>query len=101
MLTLYRFQDFAFVLEGDGFKWRWETNLAGPKLSARLLSQHLIMPLISTIHLAFTSPDPLPDMAERELEKVCATFRLPFPWHLPLTHEIDLCFSTENLTFIL
>ncbi|EIM90768.1 uncharacterized protein STEHIDRAFT_165281 [Stereum hirsutum FP-91666 SS1] len=64
-----QYSDFAFVLEGDGFKWRWETNLVGPKLSARLLSQHLIMPLISTIHLAFTSPEPLTDMTGDEIEK--------------------------------
>lgn len=85
-------QDFAFSLEGDGFKWRWETNLVGAKLSAKLLSQHLIMPLISSIHIAFTSPEPLADMARNEIEKVCS-LSAPFFAQPSPTHEITNIFG--------
>lgn len=35
-------QDFAFELECDAFRWRWETCLLGHKSSAELISKHLI-----------------------------------------------------------
>ncbi|TFY76609.1 hypothetical protein EWM64_g7404 [Hericium alpestre] len=63
------YSDFAFDLQSDTFKWRWETFLLGPKLSAELLSKHLIVPLISTAHLAFTSADPVSELSDTDLEK--------------------------------
>ena len=48
----------------------WETISTGPKMSAELLSQHLILPLITTAHLAFYSPDPVSELSEADLEKV-------------------------------
>ncbi|TFY62743.1 hypothetical protein EVG20_g6593 [Dentipellis fragilis] len=66
------YSDFAFELQHDQFKWRWETLVVGPKLSAELLSKHLIVPLISTAHLAFTSADPVSELADGDLEKVIA-----------------------------
>ncbi|KDQ57166.1 hypothetical protein JAAARDRAFT_178741 [Jaapia argillacea MUCL 33604] len=61
--------DFAFHLDGETFKWRWETYREGPKTSADLLSKHLIMPLISVTHLAFSSADPVCELSEGDLEK--------------------------------
>ncbi|ETW83097.1 hypothetical protein HETIRDRAFT_458627, partial [Heterobasidion irregulare TC 32-1] len=63
------YSDFAFELQGDTFRWRWETFLLGPRLSAEILSQHLIFPLISTVHLAFTSVDPVSKLSDSDLEK--------------------------------
>lgn len=64
-----RYSDFAFELQGDTFKWRWETFLLGPRLSAEVLSQHLIFPLITTVHLAFTSVDSVSKLSDSDLEK--------------------------------
>ncbi|KAA1467350.1 hypothetical protein DENSPDRAFT_237707 [Dentipellis sp. KUC8613] len=64
-----RYSDFAFELQHDQFKWRWETLVVGPKLAAELLSKHLIVPLISTAHLAFTSADPVSELSDGDLEK--------------------------------
>lgn len=63
-------QDLCVALGGDGFKWRWDACIVPPKLAAEVLSNHLILPLVSTVHLAFTSTEPLGEMPESELEKV-------------------------------
>lgn len=57
---------------GDGFKWRWDACIVPPNLAAEVLSKHLILPLVSTGHLAFTTKEPLGEMSESELEKVRA-----------------------------
>ncbi|KZV74605.1 hypothetical protein PENSPDRAFT_185240 [Peniophora sp. CONT] len=54
---------------GDGFKWRWDACIVPPNLAAEVLSKHLILPLVSTAHLAFTTKEPLGEMSESELEK--------------------------------
>ncbi|GBE87802.1 hypothetical protein SCP_1200270 [Sparassis crispa] len=64
-----RYADFAFELGSDAFKWRWETYNVGPKVSADLISKHLIMPLISVTHLAFSSADTISELSEVNLEK--------------------------------
>ncbi|KAF9223867.1 hypothetical protein BS17DRAFT_802339 [Gyrodon lividus] len=64
-----KFGDFAFELECDAFKWRWETIFVGHKISADILSKHLIMPLISVSHLAFSSSDVVGDLTTSDLEK--------------------------------
>ncbi|KAF8557427.1 hypothetical protein OG21DRAFT_1482297 [Imleria badia] len=63
-------KDFAFLLECNAFKWRWETIFVGHKVSADILSKHLIVPLISVNHLAFSSPDAVGDLLPTDLEKV-------------------------------
>ncbi|KAN0093208.1 hypothetical protein V8E55_003992 [Tylopilus felleus] len=63
------FGDFAFQLECNAFKWRWETIFVGYKVSADILSKHLIMPLISVNHLVFSSPDVVGDLPPADLEK--------------------------------
>ncbi|KAF8127023.1 hypothetical protein EV363DRAFT_1401456 [Boletus edulis] len=63
------FGDFALQLECDAFKWRWETIFVGHKVSAYILSKHLIMPLISANHLAFSSPVVVGDLPPTDLEK--------------------------------
>jgi hypothetical protein len=63
-------QDFAFELECDAFKWRWETCLLSSRMSAEVLSKHLIMPLISITHFAFASADPVSELSESDLEQV-------------------------------
>ncbi|KAI5982267.1 hypothetical protein EDD15DRAFT_2325177 [Pisolithus albus] len=61
--------DLAFELGCDTFKWRWDTIFVGHKASADILSQHLIMPLISVNHLAFSTPDVVGDLGAEDLEK--------------------------------
>ncbi|KAG0705679.1 hypothetical protein DFH29DRAFT_1029847 [Suillus ampliporus] len=61
--------DLALELECSHWKWKWEPTFLGPKLSAEILSKHLIMPLISVNHLAFSSSDVLGDLTPGELEK--------------------------------
>jgi len=65
-----RYADLAFELGCDSLKWRWETVFIGYKISAMVLSKHLIMPLISVNHLAFSSADPVCELSESDLEKV-------------------------------
>ncbi|KAI6169132.1 hypothetical protein EDD17DRAFT_464473 [Pisolithus thermaeus] len=61
--------DLAFELGCDTFKWRWDAIFVGHKTSADILSQHLIMPLISVNHLAFSTPNAVGDLGEDDLEK--------------------------------
>jgi hypothetical protein len=63
----------AFELQAVDCKWRWECNLLGPKTSAKILSRHLIHPLLSVAYLAFTSPDPLSELAVEDLQQVDAS----------------------------
>lgn len=84
-----KFGDFAFELECAAFKWRWETVSVGHKLSADILSQHLIMPLISVSHLAFSSSDVVGDLPPSDLEKV-KPFQTCAITHL---HGFDLLLS--------
>ncbi|KAL4072583.1 hypothetical protein V8B97DRAFT_1870277, partial [Scleroderma yunnanense] len=64
-----KFGDLAFEMECDAFKWRWETIFVGHKISADILSTHLIMPLISVNHLVLTSPNVVGDLSADDLEK--------------------------------
>ncbi|TFK27203.1 hypothetical protein FA15DRAFT_754503 [Coprinopsis marcescibilis] len=64
-----KFSDLAVDLECDAFKWRWEANSIGYRLSAEIISKHLIFPLIIANHLAFSSADPLSEMADNDVEK--------------------------------
>lgn len=63
------YADIAFELEGDGFKWRWETCFLGHRFSAELISKHLIFPLISVNHLSFSSVDSVSELPDFDLEK--------------------------------
>lgn len=63
------YADLAFELEGDGFKWRWETCFLGHRFSAELISKHLIFPLISVNHLSFSSVDSVSELPDSDLEK--------------------------------
>lgn len=60
----------AFELEFEAFKWRWEPNFLGYQTSSSILSKQLIIPLISTNHLAFSSSESLGVVTDRDLEKV-------------------------------
>jgi hypothetical protein len=73
------YKDFAFELEGDDFRWRWETTPLGPKFSSEILSKHLILPLISTSHLSFSSGESIHDIGDDQLEK--ASFLSPSLGH--------------------
>lgn len=64
--------------ECSNWKWRWEPTFLGPKASAEVLSKHLIMPLISVNHLAFSSSDVLGDLTPMDLEKVSRLRHLLF-----------------------
>lgn len=63
------YSDIAFSLESTSFSWRWETCFVGYKLSADTISKQLVLPLISTNHLLFTSPEPIQVMTDTDVEK--------------------------------
>jgi len=63
------YSDMSFKFHSDIINWRWDTYYVGPKMSSEILSQHLIIPLVSTTHLAFTSVKPVSEMSEGDLEK--------------------------------
>lgn len=64
-------KDMAFDIEytgdeGQVFKWRWETNFEGYKSSSQLLSQHLILPLLTLSHMSLSNDD---DEDAKDIEK--------------------------------
>ncbi|KAJ7494666.1 hypothetical protein B0H11DRAFT_2002913 [Mycena galericulata] len=61
------YADLAIELECEAFKWRWETCLQGGRFSAEMISRHLVLPLISLNHLAFSSA--VGEASETDLEK--------------------------------
>ncbi|KAH9964366.1 hypothetical protein BGW80DRAFT_1179400, partial [Lactifluus volemus] len=65
-----RYSDLAIDLQGDTFKWRWETSFIGRSQSAELLSKHLIMPLLCTANLAFTMRHAINGISDYDLEQV-------------------------------
>ncbi|KAG6836830.1 hypothetical protein H0H93_002676 [Arthromyces matolae] len=68
-LVQTNYSDIAFELGYDGFKWRWETCFLGHKASSEIISKHLIFPLISVNHLAFSSSQAISDMSDLDMEK--------------------------------
>ncbi|KAK0500514.1 hypothetical protein EDD18DRAFT_1150352 [Armillaria luteobubalina] len=64
------FSDVACTLEDQSFKWRWESCFLGYRASAEILSKHLVLPLISMSHLAFSSKDSVGEISDAELTKV-------------------------------
>ncbi|KAF9649857.1 hypothetical protein BDM02DRAFT_3113105 [Thelephora ganbajun] len=62
------YSDLAFELHLEDFVFRWETNWAGPRISAEVISRQIIMPLMSTAHLAFSSPNSVGEISESDLE---------------------------------
>ncbi|KAI4523500.1 hypothetical protein K525DRAFT_236780 [Schizophyllum commune Loenen D] len=64
-----RYSDFAVRIEAESFSWVWETTFVGYRLSAELLSQQLIMPMISISHFAFGSQEVIAEMTDDDLEK--------------------------------
>lgn len=63
------FSDLAFELESENFKWRWETNSVGYRMSSEIISKQLILPLICVNHIALSSPDAFTAMSDSEVEK--------------------------------
>ncbi|KAJ6619682.1 hypothetical protein B0H10DRAFT_2024428 [Mycena sp. CBHHK59/15] len=61
------YADLAIEMECEAFKWRWDTCLEGRQFSAEMISRHLVLPLISLGHLAFSSP--VGELSETNLEK--------------------------------
>ncbi|KAJ3832296.1 hypothetical protein F5878DRAFT_16343 [Lentinula raphanica] len=64
-----RFSDLAFEIEYEGIRWTWETCFIGHKSSAEVISRHLVLPLLSVTHAAFSVSKPAGEMVESELEK--------------------------------
>lgn len=62
--------DLACEVGCEDYTWQWHANALGYRLSSELLSKHLILPLISFSHVAFTAPQPLQQMPADELEKL-------------------------------
>uniref|UniRef100_A0A8H8CM52 XLF-like N-terminal domain-containing protein n=1 Tax=Psilocybe cubensis TaxID=181762 RepID=A0A8H8CM52_PSICU len=63
------YSDFAFVVECEAFKWRWETCFLGHRRSSEIISKHLIFPLISLNHLTFSSAHSMSELSDTELEQ--------------------------------
>ncbi|KAJ7284915.1 hypothetical protein C8J57DRAFT_1170078 [Mycena rebaudengoi] len=63
------YADLAAELECEAFKWRWEMCLQGRQFSAEIISRHLVQPLISLNHLAFTTDSAVGELSETDLEK--------------------------------
>lgn len=82
-------QDFAIELRLEDFTFRWETNVAGHRISAQVISTQIIMPLMSTAHLAFSSSSPIGEMSESELEAVSAPW--PLDCKLMTRHGLHAC----------
>ncbi|KAF9046916.1 hypothetical protein BDZ89DRAFT_1155168 [Hymenopellis radicata] len=80
------FSDVAFTLEGSSFQWRWEACFVGHKSSAEILSKHLILPLISMTHLAFSSTDNVTELSDADMgkaiDKVARTSRRNIDIHV-------------------
>ncbi|KAJ7052612.1 hypothetical protein C8F01DRAFT_1212469 [Mycena amicta] len=64
-----KYADLAIELEGEAFKWRWETCLQAGRFSAEVISRHLVLPLISMTHTAFASISAVGELTESDLEK--------------------------------
>ncbi|KAJ3727926.1 hypothetical protein C8R42DRAFT_694236 [Lentinula raphanica] len=64
-----RFSDLAFEIEYEGIRWTWETCFIGYKSSAEVISRHLVLPLLSVTHAAFSVSKPAGEMVDSELEK--------------------------------
>ncbi|KAJ3874614.1 hypothetical protein F5051DRAFT_88477 [Lentinula edodes] len=64
-----RSSDFSFEIDCEGFRWTWETCFIGYRNSAEIISKHLVLPLISVSHTAFSAGKPVGEMVESELEK--------------------------------
>ncbi|EJD53466.1 hypothetical protein AURDEDRAFT_179933 [Auricularia subglabra TFB-10046 SS5] len=62
--------DLACEIGCEDYTWQWHANAVGYRTSSELLSKHLILPLISFSHVAFTAPQPLQQMPADELEKL-------------------------------
>ncbi|KAF9565236.1 hypothetical protein CPC08DRAFT_815535 [Agrocybe pediades] len=63
------FADLGVEIQFENFKWKWETCFVGHKKSSEIISKHLIFPLISLNHLAFSSAESLGEMADGDVEK--------------------------------
>ncbi|KAF8896262.1 hypothetical protein BD779DRAFT_572865 [Infundibulicybe gibba] len=83
------YSDLCFQLEGEGFKWKWETFFLGFRRSADIISKHLILPLISVNHLAFNSTEVVGEISatdmEKAVDKVGRTARRMIDTHLKNT----------------
>ncbi|KIY43995.1 hypothetical protein FISHEDRAFT_52553, partial [Fistulina hepatica ATCC 64428] len=64
-----KYSDIACILHADSFQWRWEMCFLGHKTSADVLSKQLVLPLISLSHVSFTSPIPMSEVSDANLEK--------------------------------
>ncbi|EKM78712.1 hypothetical protein AGABI1DRAFT_121142 [Agaricus bisporus var. burnettii JB137-S8] len=62
------YSDMAFQLECDSFRWKWETCFVGHKLSSEIISKQLILPLIDTNYLLYSSTESVKDMTNIEVE---------------------------------
>ncbi|KAF7327889.1 hypothetical protein MKEN_00368800 [Mycena kentingensis (nom. inval.)] len=73
-----QYADLAIELEAyEVFKWRWETCLQPARFSAEIISKHLVLPLISLTHTAFTGSAAVGEMSSSDLEKVNAAALQP------------------------
>ncbi|KAL1730358.1 hypothetical protein EV714DRAFT_284210 [Schizophyllum commune] len=65
-----RYSDLAVRIEAESFSWVWQTTFVGYRTSAELLSQHLILPMISVVHFTLGGQESIVDMPDDDLEKV-------------------------------
>lgn len=98
------YSDMAFDIEytgdeGQVFKWRWETNFEGYKSSSQLLSQHLILPLLTLSHMSLSNDDDedAKDI-EKAVDKACRTARRALPIHLKNVFKAKLSTTLCRVT---
>ncbi|KAG8775053.1 hypothetical protein FRC16_004906 [Serendipita sp. 398] len=77
------FTDLSVSISHQSFRWTWELDFVGSKLSASILSQQLILPLVITGSFAFNhhSSVPLVEQSaldlQKELDRVTKVVRNP------------------------
>lgn len=63
-------KDLSFTISHDTFLWTWQLDILPHKIAADFLSKHLILPLISLNHLAFTTTSVPKELTEESLKTV-------------------------------
>ncbi len=57
-------------IRSESYTWRWDVTYPGYRLAAKLLSIHLLTPLISFAALSTIVDDPLRDIAQTSLTRI-------------------------------
>ncbi|KAG8801856.1 hypothetical protein FRC17_006536, partial [Serendipita sp. 399] len=95
------FTDLSVSLSYQSFRWSWELDFVGSKLSASILSQQLIMPLVIASGFAFNHHASIPivdqtgSQLQKELDRAVKVVRNP---HLGVVQALKRPRLTSCLT---